>query len=62
MPNNYLAVLQDIDGKENLVALYGAKEVEELITLIEKDTTYSLISIQQINRFLSLHDFKNIIQ
>lgn len=62
MSKNYLAVVEDIDGKEHLVALYGSKEVEECVKLLEKeDSSYKLVGIQGVNMFLSLLDLKQIL-
>ncbi len=61
MSKDYLGIIEDIDGNENLVSLYGAKEVEEFVTLLEEDTSYKLTGIQAVTRLMSLHDLKNII-
>ena len=61
MPNQYLAVLEDVDGQEVLVSLFSNEEVAECLDLVE-DSTYTLVGVQGINMFLSLHDLRKIIK
>lgn len=60
MSNHYLAILENIDGCEELACLYGEKEVKELLDIIQ-GSTYALIGIQQVNVLHSIHNLKEII-